>query len=225
VNIEQRLLHALRSTDQVEPSVDLWSRVVHSIEEDREHRRRIRRTVSGVVGVAVILLIVGALNILDSPFGSQVRPGVMEAIEIVALVCLAAILGPGIRRFGRGYAHDLWRTTPELATSLLRLLDVAYVLVFSGYILLTASFEFGPSLIVVGAQVEDLCVRIGGLLLTMGLLHAATIMVLPLIALVSNSTRVGRKLPRWVVALLALMGAAVGLVSVQVLVGGIGAAL
>ena len=225
MNIEQRLLHALRATDEVEPSADLWSRVVHSIEEDREHRRRVRRTVAGVVAVAAGLLAVAALNLVDSPFGSQVRPEVMEAIETVALVCLAAVLGPGIRRFGRGYAHDLWQTTPELPTSLLRLLDVAYVLVFSGYILLTTSFEFGPSLIVVGEQVEDLCVRVGGLLLTMGLLHAATIMALPLIALVSNSTRAGRKLPRWVVALLALMGVAVGLIGVQVLVGGIGAAL
>jgi hypothetical protein len=112
-----------------------------------------------------------------------------------------------------------------MPTSLLRLLDVAYALVFSGYILLTASFDFGRSLIVVGEQIEDLSVRVAGLLLTMGLLHAATIMTLPLIALVSNSTRVGRKLPRWVVVLLVLMGLGVGFVGLQALAGGIGASL
>ena len=33
----------------------------------------------------------------------------------------------------------------------------------------------------------------------MGILHAVTIVVLPVVALVSNSTRVGRALPRWLV--------------------------
>ena len=45
---------------------------------------------------------------------------------------------------------------------------------------------------------------------TMGLLHAATIMVLPVVALVSNSTRVGRALPRWLVIVLVLVGIGVG---------------
>jgi hypothetical protein len=148
----------------------------------------------------------------------------MELIETVALIALVAVLGPAIRRFGRGYAHDLWRTTPDMPTALLRLLDVAYLLVFGGYILLTTYFDFGPSVIGVAQQVEDLCWRIGGLVLSMGLLHAATIVTLPLIALVSNSTRVGRRLPRWVVVLLVLMGLGVGFVAFWALVGGIGSA-
>ena len=40
--VEQRLIDALRSTERVDPSPDLWSRVVHSIDEDRAHRRRVR---------------------------------------------------------------------------------------------------------------------------------------------------------------------------------------
>jgi hypothetical protein len=225
VNVEQRLQHALRSADRVEPSPDLWARVVHSIEEDQAHRRRVLRAGAGIVAMVAGLVAAAIVNLTDSPFGSQVRLGAMELIETVALVILAVALGPAIRRFGRGYAHDLWRTTPDMPTSLLRLLDVAYALVFSGYILLTASFDFGRSLIVVGEQIEDLSVRVAGLLLTMGLLHAATIMTLPLIALVSNSTRVGRKLPRWVVVLLVLMGLGVGFVGLQALAGGIGASL
>lgn len=225
MNVEQRLLHALRATDDVEPSPDLWARVVHSIEEDRVHRRRVVRVAGGIVAMAAVLVAVVLLNVTDSPFGAQVRPAAMELVETIALAFLAVVLGPAIQRFGRGYAHDLWRATPAMPTSLLRLLDVAYALVFTGYILLTASFEFGRSLIVVGDQIEDMSVRVGGLLLTMGLLHAATIMTMPLIALVSNSTRAGRTLPRWVVGLLVLMGLGVGLLTLQSLAGGIGAAL
>ncbi len=225
MNVEQRLLNALRATDRVEPSPDLWSRVVHSIEENRTHRREVVHAFGGVVAMVAGLIGVGALNLIDSPFGQQVRPGAMELIETAALVCLAVALGPAIRRFGRGYANDLWLNTADLPTSLLRLLDVAYVLVFSGYILLTSSFEFGRSSTVVGEQVEDLFTRVGGLVLTMGLLHAATTMALPLVALVSNSTRAGRKLPRWVVALLGLLGIVVGLVGVQILAVGIDASL
>ncbi len=80
----------------------------------------------------------------------------MELIETIALIALVAVLGPAIRRFGRGYAHDLWRTTPDMPTALLRLLDVAYLLVFGGYILITTYFDFGRSTIGVAEQVEDL---------------------------------------------------------------------
>jgi hypothetical protein len=224
VNVEQRLVNALRAGDRVEPSPDLWSRVVHSIEEDQAHRRRVITSFAVTIAVVAGLVVVGLLNVIDTPSGRQVRIPAMELIETIALIALVAVLGPAIRRFGRGYAHDLWRTTPDMPTALLRLLDVAYLLVFGGYILLTTYFDFGRSTTAVGEQVEDLFRRVGGLVLTMGLLHAATIMTLPLIALVSNSTRVGRKLPRWVVALLVLMGIGVGFVAFWALVGGIGSA-
>ena len=225
MNVEQRLVHALRATDPAEPSPDLWTRVVHSIEEDRLHRRRVVQAFTGVVALAAGLLVVAVLNIVDSPIGTQVRLGTMEVIETVALLSLVVVLGPAIRRFGRGYTHDLWRITPELPSSLLRLLDVAYALVFSGYIFLTTSFDFDRPFVVVADQAQELCTRIAGLLLTMGLLHATTIMILPLIALVSNSTRVGRKLPRFVALLLVLMGAVVCLVGLQVFAVGISASL
>lgn len=221
MNVEQRLVNALRAADRVEPSSDLWSRVVHSIEEDQAHRRRVVTSFAITIGVIAGLVVVGLLNVIDTPSGRQVRVPAMELIETIALVALVAVLGPAIRRFGRGYAHDLWRMTPDMATSLLRLLDVAYLLVFGGYILVTTYFDFGRSTTLVAEQVEDLYWRIGGLVLTMGLLHAATIMTLPLIALVSNSTRVGRKLPRWIIAILVIVGIGVGLLGLQALVGGI----
>ncbi|HUS42318.1 MAG TPA: hypothetical protein VMY16_06600 [Ilumatobacteraceae bacterium] len=214
-------MNALRAGGQIEPSPDLWSRVVHSIEEDRAHRRRVVISFVTVTAIVAALVGIGMLNVIDTPAGRQVRIPAMELIETIALVSLVVVLGPAIRRFGRGYAHDLWRTTPDLPTSLLRLLDVAYLLVFGGYILMTSYFDFGRSRVVVAEQIEELLQRVGGLLLTMGLLHAATIMALPLIALVSNSTRVGRKLPRWVVAILVLVGLGVGFFGLQALIGGI----
>lgn len=221
MNVEQRLVNALRATDQVEPSPDLWSRVLHSIEEDQAHRRRVVTSFAVTIAMMAGLVVLGLVNLIDTPSGRQVRVPAMELIETIALISLVAVLGPAIQRFGRGYAHDLWPTTPSLPSSLLRLLDVAYLLVFGGYILVTTYFDFGPSTTGVAEQVENLFARVGGLVLTMGLLHAATIMTLPMVALVSNSTRVGRKLPRWIIAILVIVGLGVGLLGLQALVGGI----
>ena len=147
MNVEQRLVNALRATDRIEPSPDLWSRVVHSIEEDRAHRRRVVTSFAVTIAVIIGLVVVGMLNLIDTPSGQQVRVPAMELIETIALISLVAVLGPAIRRFGRGYADDLWPTTPTMPLSLLRLLDVAYLLVFGGYILLTTYFDFGRSTI------------------------------------------------------------------------------
>ncbi|HSP28462.1 MAG TPA: hypothetical protein VLN74_07930 [Ilumatobacteraceae bacterium] len=180
---------------------------------------------ASVILTATGLAVFGVLNVVELPSGRQVRIGVMELIETIALVLLVAVLGPAIRRFGRGYAHDLWRSTPETATALVRLLDVAYLLVFAGYILLTAHFDFGPSTIGVAQQLEDLGWRIGGLVLTMGLLHAATIMTLPVVALIANSTRRGRPLPRWLGVVLVIGAGLAGLLALWsiagVVIGGI----
>lgn len=219
MNVEQRLVNALRAADRVEPSPDLWSRVLHSIEEDRAHRRRVITSFAVTIAVMTGLVVFGMLNLVETPAGRQVRIPAMELIETVALVALVAVLGPAIRRFGRGYGDDLWPTTPTMPRSLLRLLDVAYLLVFGGYILLTTYFDFGRSTIGVAEQIGDLCWRVGGLVLTMGLLHAATIMVLPVVALVSNSTRVGRALPRWLVIALVLIGVPLGLFLLWAIVG------
>jgi hypothetical protein len=147
------------------------------------------------------------------------------------------VLGPAIRRFGRGYAADLWPAIPTTATALLRLLDVAYVLIFGGFILITVDFGFessswngcGSVLSAVDCrtvpdQIQDASIRLGGLVLVMGLLHAVTIIVLPVVALISNSTRVGRALPRWLIIILVIAVIPILLQIFLVLVGLIGAA-
>ena len=228
MTIEQQLTRALRSADRVEPSDDLWSRVVHSIEEDRAHRRRDRIATVVTAATVACLVLIGAVGSTDGPLGRFVRPPVMEAIETTLLVALVIVLGPAIRRFGRGYADDLWRASPTTPTALLRLLDVAYLLVFTGFILLTAEFEatgtvptqrldcFAADVTCrsIGGQLESTAQRVGGLLLTMGILHAVTLALLPAVALVSNSTRLGRRLPRWLVIAFAVLCV---LVAVQVL--------
>lgn len=234
MNVEQRLVGALRSTDQVEPSTDLWSRVVHSIEEDRAHRRRVLASTAIAVATVAVLVTIGVLGLADGPYGRFVRVPVLQFIQLAALVVLVAVLGPAIQRFGRGYATDLWPSTPATAVALVKLLDVAYVLVFSGYILLTTDLD--PEMSGTGRncrrwgvecadyfpdQIRFTAMRIGGLVLVMGLLHAVTIIVLPVVALVSNSTRVGRPLPKWLVVLLVLAGVGVGFVLVNALVGGL----
>lgn len=233
MNIEQRLTHALRSAHRVEPSSDLWVRVVHSIEEDRAHRRRVWTTALVTSATVFLLVVVGALGSIDGPVGRFVRPPVMEAVETLLLVVLVIVLGPAIRRFGRGYADDLWSATPSTSRGLVALLDLAYLLVFTGFILMTAEFErtgvvpterlgcfdAGVTCRSLGAQLESTGLRVGGLLLTMGVLHALTIMVLPAIALVSNSTRHGRRLPRWLVIAFVVVAVLTAIQVLPALVG------
>ncbi len=221
MNVEQRLVAALRQADLVEPSPDLWSRVVHSIEEDRQHRRRVRTTAAAIAVIAALLLGIGAVSIVDGPFGQHVHRWIMEALEVVALSSLVVVLGPAIRRFGRGYANDLWPADSSMPTGLLGLLDVAYYLVLAGYILLSTEFEFdNPATAdLLAGQVEEATQRLGGLMLLLGVLHAATLMALPVVALVDNSTRASRSLPRWVVFILIAVTFGASLIVIPNLIG------
>lgn len=203
MNVEQRLLRAFEQVDRVEPSADLWSRVVHSIDEDRAHRRRVVWSIVAAAAVLLGLVAVGAAFVRDGVFGPYVERPVMEVLELVGCIVVVVVMGPAVRRFGRNYAHDLFPAAERVAAMLLRLIDVAYYLVFAGYILLTTQFEFElgvaerPAARALGQQLEEAAVRFGGLLLLMGVLHAAALVVLPLVALVHNSTRHGRALPGW----------------------------
>lgn len=219
VNIEQRLARALRATDQVQPSDDLWSRVLHSIEEDRAHRRRVVTSLVTTVAALALLATIGFLARTDLPTGTQVRIPVMELIETVALLTLIAVLGRAIRRFGRGYADDLWPATPTTSAALLQLIDLAYYLVLIGFILMTSRLDFGTSTVEFAEQIQHAGNRIGGLLLIMGVLHAAAVMVLPFVALISNATRVGASLPKWLTIVLIIGAVIVGGQIMMTLIG------
>jgi hypothetical protein len=201
MTIEQQLTQAFRRIDEVEPSPDLWNRVLHSIDEEREHRRRVVSTVGAMVAALAAVALVAAIALRENGHGQYVDRPTMEALETAVLVSIVLALGPAIRRFGRGYAVDLWPAGTAVPAVLLRLLDLAYFLVFSGYILLSAEFEFGDEFrfVTFGEQIGEASLRVGGLLFLVGVLHAVTIAMLPVVALVDNSTRAGKPLPRWLV--------------------------
>ena len=211
MNVEERLITALRRTDTYEPSPDLWSRVVHSIEEDRAHRRRVVRTAALIGASLAGLVLCAALALEDGGTGQRIDHVPLEVLETVGLVGLVLGLGPAVRRFGRGYCDDMFRSSSGFAASLLRVLDAAFYLVFAGYILLSVDLEAPDRSAVLADQLAETTARVGGLLLAMGLLHAVTFLSIPVLALVHNSTQAGRPLPRWVTFLLVIVGAAIGL--------------
>lgn len=222
MNVEQRLIEVFQTSVDVEPTPDLFSRVVHSIEEDRRHRRRVVATVAGTLTLLLGLVVGGAVAMQHDPWRSQgfVHRPTMEVLEWVASLSILLMLGPAIRRFGRGYAADLWPPLSTMPSALLRLMDIGYYLIGAGYVLLTAEFDFANVITAdrLPDQLAGASVRIGGLVLLLGLLHATTLFVLPCVALVDNSTRRGRPLPRWLVLLLVALALAAGF-AIQLAVG------
>jgi len=115
---------------------------------------------------------------------------VIELITNLILVGIVVILGPLIKRFGRAYAGDIFRANPRTGKSYLVLMDVAYYLIFTAYILFTISFEpergWEAS---TAAQLQDEVVRVAGMLLMMGILHGLNVLSLPLIGRLLGMSR------------------------------------
>ena len=108
---------------------------------------------------------------------------VLELITVGLLVIALAVLGPLIKRFGRSYAADVFRANPRTGKSYIVLMDVAYYLIFTSYILFTTVFEQqdGWAATVNAEQMRFETVRLGGMLLIMGILHGANVLSLPII--------------------------------------------
>lgn len=190
MSLEERLREVLRRADEYEPSPDLFARVRRSIEEDAAHRRRIRRAVaSALTGVATLAAWFALTT--DVADGRLVVPwwAVELAVDAV-LAGLIVVLGPLIKRFGKTYARDVFRANPPTGDRFLRLFDIAYYLIFVGYLLVTAHYGPEPAwrLGGLGPQLEEAFIRLGGMLLLMGLLHGSAITGLPVIGLLFSST-------------------------------------
>lgn len=189
MSLEQRIIDALGEFDGFEPSPDLFARVALSVEEDIARRRRIRIIAAGAIaaaaGVALYLFLVSG----PSARGELIAPRwAIEALETLVLTGVVATLGPLIRRFGGIFIEDVFGLDPSAGRRFLRLLDVAYYLVFGGYALITTQLT---GLVVEESLRRSLSVateRLAGLLLTMGVLHAVTIAVLPVLGLIFSST-------------------------------------
>ena len=116
---------------------------------------------------------------------------ILELIWFAGMVGLAVWLGPFIKRFGKSYAADVFRANPRTGTSFIVLMDVAYYLIFFAFILFTVQFEpAGGWKDTVGAdQLRATAVRVGGILLIVGILHGLNVLTLPLIGRVLTLNR------------------------------------
>jgi len=107
----------------------------------------------------------------------------LEVITAVILVAIIVVLGPLIKRFGRAYAGDVFRLNPRTGKSYLLLMDFAYYLIFGAYVLFVVQFTraVGWTETVGGAQLQASTLRIGGLMILMGLLHGFNVLSLPVV--------------------------------------------
>jgi hypothetical protein len=121
----------------------------------------------------------------------------VELATNVLLLLIVFVLGPLIKRFGRGYAGDVFRANPRTGKSYLVLMDIAYYLIFIAYILFTVTLTPPLDWASRGVQVESELIRVGGMLLIMGVLHGLNVLSLPLIGrLLGLSRRLEEDLPR-----------------------------
>jgi hypothetical protein len=189
MTLEQRLSAALHEVDGFEPSPDLYARVRRSLEEDTAYRRRMGIVwLAAVASIAVVVAYLGLL-ITRSPGGVLLIPTwAVELLETLVLVALVLVLAPIIRRFGGIYVSDVFRLDPGAGTRFLRLLDIAYYLVFFAVILLGVSLVRLDRMAPAGPALDQSLVRVGVLVLVMGLFHAATLLALPVIGLVFSSS-------------------------------------
>ena len=116
---------------------------------------------------------------------------ILELLWFAGMVGLALWLGPFIRRFGKAYAADVFRANPRTGKSFIMLMDVAYYLIFLAFILFTVKFEpdTGWESTVNAAQLQASTVRLGGILLIVGILHGLNVLTLPIIGRILTLNR------------------------------------
>jgi hypothetical protein len=116
---------------------------------------------------------------------------VLELITVGVMIAIVGILGPLIKRFGKSYAADVFRVNPRTGKSYLVLMDFAYYMIFGAYILFSIKWEpdTGWEQQVNAEQLQGSVVRIGGMLLLMGLLHGLNVLTLPVIGRIFTLNR------------------------------------
>jgi hypothetical protein len=190
--VEERLRETLfDGAAALEESDDLFARVRLSIEDDRRRRRQRHRrmgTVACLLGA--VAAIVGST--IDRRQGELIMDWwILELLWFAVMVGLALWLGPFIRRFGKSYAADVFRANPRTGKSFIVLMDVAYYLIFFAFILFTVQFEpaGGWAHTVNASQLKATTVRIGGILLIVGVLHGLNVLALPVIGRILTLNR------------------------------------
>ena len=183
-HLEDRISRALASSPGT-PSPDLFERVLDSIDADRRRRRTaLLVTAAGVGAVAVVTVAVLALTPRTN--GALAMPWwILEITTTLVLIAIAVWLGPFIKRFGRAYAADVFHDNPLTGKSYIVLTDIVYYLIFAAFILMTANFapiwnnQFTG--LVTAEQLQASVLRIGAILLVIGLLHGVNIVLMPVL--------------------------------------------
>jgi hypothetical protein len=116
---------------------------------------------------------------------------ILELITVGVMVAVVGVLGPLIKRFGKAYAADVFRANPRTGKSYLVLMDFAYYMIFGAYILFVIKWEpdQGWEQTVNAEQLQGSVVRVGGMLLLMGLLHGLNVLTLPVIGRIFTLNR------------------------------------
>ena len=180
--LEDQLRAAMHAgLDPVEPSPDLFERLEGAVADARS-RRRFRLRIAAGIGMAVLAVSAVVILTTHREEGRLVMDWwVLELITDAALVAIALLLGPFIKRFGKTYAADVFRANPGTGKSFIVLTDFAYYLIFAAYVLFTVSFEHSGdwAATVNAAQLKDEVARIGGIVLIIGVLHGVNLLALP----------------------------------------------
>ena len=116
---------------------------------------------------------------------------ILEIIFVVVLIGVLGVLGPLIKRFGKAYAADVFQANPRTGKSYLVLMDFAYYMIFGAYVLFVIKWEpdTGWAQQVNADQLQASVVRLGGMVLLMGLLHGLNVLSLPIIGRIFTLNR------------------------------------
>ena len=108
---------------------------------------------------------------------------VLELIKFLALIVLAVGLHQLIRRFGKNYVGDIFRSTPQVGRNFIILADFAYYLIFGAYTLFNVNFDRQKewAATVNATQLEQFVFSLAGICLIIGILHGLNVFVLPFI--------------------------------------------
>ncbi len=192
MSLDQRVQEALAGgAAAVTESDDLFARVQLSIADDRLLREQRRRRVGVLSSIAAAIGSIVAAT-ADRREGDLIMDWwILELIWFALMVGLALWLGPFIRRFGKAYAADVFRANPRTGKSFIVLMDVAYYLIFFAYIMFTVQFEPASDWenTVNANQLQACTVRLGGILLIVGLLHGLNVLTLPVMGRIFTLNR------------------------------------
>lgn len=190
MSLERRIADALHAADDYEPSIDLFARLHRSIEEDRSHRVRVRKTI-GLVTAGVVLLAAFLAAVAErSPDGVVTVPKWSVQVVVAAvLIAVLLTLGPVLRRLGSPLLEEVFHLNPPTGERFSRLLDIAYYLFFGG--LIVSAIETRGLAEQVQASSDEVWIamaQIAGFLLQLGVIHTVNLALLPVIGLLFNSS-------------------------------------